>query len=75
MKTLPASPVVTGEYRALTLYEAAPWDCGTSLVEDDRFAPHLRAGEMAIVDPDDNDVVAGEPRGDGLNRFNLPHDG
>lgn len=29
MSTLPALPIVTGEYRALTLYDAAPTDCGT----------------------------------------------
>lgn len=58
--TLPVSAVVTGEYRALTLYDAAPADCGAVLVPDDAFAPHLKAGEIAIVDPEDNEPIAGE---------------
>jgi len=57
---LPAAAIVTGQYRALTLYEAAPLDCGTVLVPNDAFAPHLTAGEWAVIDPDDNEPVAGE---------------
>lgn len=57
---LPPVPVITGEYRALSAYEAAPHDCGAVAVPDDRFAPHLRAGELAVIDPDDNEPVNGE---------------
>lgn len=68
MKALPASlldaltstAATTGEYRALPLYDVAPHGCGAVLVPDDRFAPHLQAGELAVVDPEDNEPIAGE---------------
>lgn len=54
------SPVVTGELRALCVYDRPPVDCGTALVPDDAFVPHLKAGEMAVIDPEDREPVAGE---------------
>lgn len=46
---LPAVPVITGELRALTLYDAAPPGCGVIPVPDDAFSPHLKAGEWAVI--------------------------
>ena len=60
MSALPAFPVATGEHRALTVYAAPPEGCGTIPVPDDAFAPHLKAGELAVIDPDDREPAAGE---------------
>ncbi|HMO30411.1 hypothetical protein [Enterovirga sp.] len=57
---LPSPCVVTGELRALCVYERPPIDCGAARVPDDAFAPHLKAGEMAVIDPEDRGPVAGE---------------
>ena len=50
----------TGEVRALTLLDAVPPACRAMRIDDDRHAPHLRAGEVAIIDPADCDLVHGE---------------
>lgn len=60
MTVLPSSAVVTGEYRALTIFEAVPTDCGGIEVPSNDFVPHLKKGEIAVIDPDDNEPMAGE---------------
>ncbi len=55
MAVLPA-----GELRALTILDAVPAGCRALPIGDDRHAPHLRTGEVAIVDPADCDLVHGE---------------
>jgi hypothetical protein len=57
---LPVPALQPGEYRALTWFDRVPLDCGTVPVEDDRFAPHLKIGELAVIDPEDREPVAGE---------------
>jgi len=54
------SVAVMDQLRALMLYDTVPPDCGAEIVSDDRFAPHLKAGETAIIDPDDNHPISGE---------------
>lgn len=57
---LPAEAIVTGEYRALTVYDEPPlghWALG---VREDRFAPHLRRGEWAVIDENDCEPASGE---------------
>ena len=39
--------------RALTMYDHVPGGCILQQVTDDDSAPHLRAGEFAIVDTTD----------------------
>jgi hypothetical protein len=46
--------------RALTLLDAVPAGCILHLVADDDSAPHLRAGEFAIVDTTDTEPQHGE---------------
>lgn len=53
-------PDATGELRALTLLDALPPGCRALAIRDDRHAPHLRAGEVAVIDPADCDPVHGE---------------
>ncbi|MBM0206533.1 hypothetical protein JNW90_28655 [Micromonospora sp. STR1s_5] len=57
---LPIPALQPGEYRALTWFDAVPLDCGTVPVEDDRFAPHLKRGEFAVIDPEDREPLPGE---------------
>ena len=54
------SPVPAGEIRALTILDAVPAGCRVLTVRDDRHTPHLRAGEVAVIDPSDCDPVHGE---------------
>ena len=51
---VPASSAA-GEYRALEVMAHVPAGCRGVLVMDDRFAPHLRCGEFAVVDTADPD--------------------
>ena len=46
--------------RALTLHDVVPAGCRTMPVLDDWHAPHLRLGEMAVVDPSDRELQHGE---------------
>ena len=57
----PELAIPAGEYRALTVYSEVPDDWGAALrIPDDRFAPHLRRGERAVVDEYDLEPVSGE---------------
>jgi hypothetical protein len=46
--------------RALTLFDTVPAGCVLHPVTDDDNAPHLRAGEFAIVDATDTEPQHGE---------------
>lgn len=46
--------------RALTMYDHVPGGCILQQVTDDDSAPHLRAGEFAIVDTADTEPQHGE---------------
>lgn len=59
MAALPA-PVPSGEYRALTLYDAAPEGCIIFPVRDHGSDPHLRFGEYGVVDTTDREPINGE---------------
>jgi len=48
------------ELRALLMMDALPPGCITVLAPDDRFAPHIREGELTIVDTTDVEPVVGE---------------
>ena len=48
------------EVRALTVLDTVPAGCRAMPVPDDRNAPHLRRGEVAIIDPADCVLVHGE---------------
>ncbi len=54
------APVPAGEIRALTLLDAVPAGCRAMAVLDDKNAPHLRLGEVAVIDPADCGLVHGE---------------
>jgi len=47
-------------FRALTVFDVVPDGCRDLPVRDDWNAPHLRDGEVAIVDPGDCDLQHGE---------------
>ena len=49
-----------GDLRALTLLDTVPPGCRALPIGDDRHAPHLRAGAVAVIDPADCDPVHGE---------------
>lgn len=55
-------PANQGEacYRALTIFEALDPEHKTFLVNDNASAPHLRAGEYAVVDTADRELQNGE---------------
>lgn len=53
------SPAV-GEYRALTVYDEPPKGCFALGMRQDRFAPHLRRGEWAVIDEGDREPASGE---------------
>ncbi|GLK68112.1 hypothetical protein [Hansschlegelia plantiphila] len=48
------------EYRALTIYSAPPTGCIVFPVTRNGFEPHLRLGEIAIVDSGDRELQNGE---------------
>lgn len=48
------------DLRALEQFQTVPAGCTGMVVTSDRFAPHLRPGEVAIVDPNDKEPVSGE---------------
>ena len=54
------SAAVPSGVRALTVFDAVPNGCRAMPVPDDRNAPHLRQGEIAVVDPADCVLVHGE---------------
>lgn len=58
-KKLPVA-VQSDEYRALQLYDHVPALHQGVIVTDDDFEPHLRKGEMAIVDTTDKEIQFGE---------------
>ena len=61
MNQLPApSSFASGEYRALQVFDHIPPGCKGVLVTNDRFAPHLRCGEFAVVDTADKIEQIGE---------------
>jgi hypothetical protein len=57
---LPAAPIVSGEYRALTLFDAAPEGHILWPVQDESADPHLKPGEYGVIDTADRQPVAGE---------------
>lgn len=52
-----AAPI---EVRALTVLDTVPAGCRAMTVPNDYHAPHLRRGEVAIIDPTDCALVHGE---------------
>lgn len=48
------------DLRALEQFDTVPAGCTGMIVTSDRFAPHLRPGEIAVVDPNDKEPVTGE---------------
>jgi hypothetical protein len=46
--------------RALTIFESLPCGHNTLLIADDASAPHLKAGEFAVIDTTDRELQAGE---------------
>jgi hypothetical protein len=46
--------------RALTIFESLPCGHNTLLIADDASAPHLKAGEFAVIDTLDCELQAGE---------------
>ena len=54
------APTPAGEIRALTVLDAVPAGCRAMAVLDNRNAPHLRPGEVAVVDIVDCDLAHGE---------------
>ena len=48
------------DLRALEQFDTVPAGCTGMVVTSTRFAPHLRAGEIAVVDPNDKEPVSGE---------------
>jgi hypothetical protein len=46
--------------RALTIFESLPCGHNTLLISDDASAPHLKAGEFAVIDTLDRELQAGE---------------
>lgn len=53
-------PVASSEYRALMLFEDLASGCFVFPVTDALNAPHLRAGEFAVIDPEDLEPQHGE---------------
>ena len=54
------SPTAPSAVRALTVLDTVPAGCRAMPVPDDHNAPHLRQGEVAVVDPADCTLVHGE---------------
>ena len=54
------SPTVPSEVRALTMLDVVPAGCRAMSVLNDHHAPHLRRGEVVIIDPTDCSLVHGE---------------
>jgi hypothetical protein len=48
------------DLRAFVLYDRLPVGCTAYPVNDNRNAPHLRVGDIAVIDPSDRDPAAGE---------------
>ena len=48
------------DLRALEQFDAVPAGCTGMIVTSSRFAPHLRPGEIAVVDLSDKEPVSGE---------------
>jgi hypothetical protein len=48
------------EFRALTVFEALPPGCLGQLIPTDKFAPHLKRGEIAVIDTEDREPIQGE---------------
>ena len=54
------SPEAPSEVRALTVLDTVPAGCRAMPVPNDHHAPHLRRGEIAVIDPADCTLVHGE---------------
>ena len=54
------SPTVPAGVRALTVLDTVPAGCRAMPVLNDHHAPHLRRGEVAIIDPADCTLAHGE---------------
>ncbi len=48
------------DLRAFVVYDRLPAGCTAYPVTDNRNAPHLRVGDIAVIDPSDRDPAAGE---------------
>jgi hypothetical protein len=46
--------------RALTIFDSLPRNYRTLRIADDASAPHLKAGEYAVIDTTDRELQAGE---------------
>jgi hypothetical protein len=46
--------------RALTVFDSLPRNHRTILIRDDASAPHLKAGEYAVIDTTDRELQSGE---------------
>lgn len=53
-------PLAEPVQRSLMVYDKAPADCRAHLVKDDRFAPQLWAGEVAVIDERDREPAEDE---------------
>jgi hypothetical protein len=56
----PRQPAQPGPIRALPIFESLPCGHNTLLVADDASAPHLKAGEFAVIDTLDRELQSGE---------------
>jgi hypothetical protein len=56
----PRHPAPPSPIRALTIFESLPCGHNTLLISDDASAPHLKAGEYAVIDTLDRELQAGE---------------
>ncbi len=57
---IPALIPAAGEFRALTLHDIVPAGHVAVPVLHDRWSPHIRAGEFAVLDPSDTEPQLGE---------------
>jgi hypothetical protein len=55
-----STPSTPQPLRALTMFDHVPAGCMLHMVPDDDSAPHLRAGEFAVIDTGDTDPQHGE---------------
>lgn len=53
-------PTKPTSIRALAIFDSLPRNHRTLLIEDDASAPHLKAGECAVIDTTDRELQAGE---------------
>ena len=54
------APAMQPGFRSFIVYDRLPEGCATFPVTDDSNAPHLRAGEMVVIDTADHQPFDGE---------------